>query len=116
MIFVLFLNPNGKRSYCVAERRKGTRTNGFKLHLVVNEVDRLLNAQLTPGNVDDRRPISDLLQGLSGKFFAARVYVSQKLANQLLEEFGIQFFAKPRRNMNNKLMRLHDMRRCILVS
>ena len=81
---------------------------GFKLHLVVNEVGQLLNAQLTPGNVDDRRPIPDLLQGLFGKFFADRGGVSQKLANQLLEDFGIQFFAKPRRNMKNKLMRLHD--------
>ena len=76
--------------------------------MVVNEVGQLLNAQLTPGNVDDRRPIPDLLQGLLGKFFADRGYVSQKLANQLLQDFGIQFFAKPRRNMKNKLMRLHD--------
>ncbi|WP_242056301.1 MULTISPECIES: transposase [unclassified Nostoc] len=37
-----------------------------------------------------------------------RGYVSEKLASQLLKEFGIQFFAKPRRNMKNKLMRLHD--------
>jgi hypothetical protein len=66
---------------------------GFKLHLVVNEVGQLLNAQLTPGNVDDRQPIPDLLKGLVGKFFADRGYVSQKLATQLLEEFGIQFFA-----------------------
>ncbi len=81
---------------------------GFKLHLVVNEFGQLLNAQLTPGNTDDRRPVPDLLQGLFGKFFADRGYVSQKLANQLLEDFGIQFFAKPRRNMKNKLMCLHD--------
>ena len=83
-----------------------------------------MNVQITPGNIDERRPIPDLLQGLFGKFFADRGYVSQKLANQLLEEFGIQFFAKPRRNMRsrhcrvsrpcaidllkNKLMRLHD--------
>lgn len=37
-----------------------------------------------------------------------RGYVSQKLATQLLEDLGIQFFAKPRRNMKNKLMCLHD--------
>jgi hypothetical protein len=61
--------------------------------IVVNEVGQLLNAQITPGNIDDRRPIADLLQGLFGKFFADRGYVSQKLANQLLEELGIQFFA-----------------------
>jgi transposase len=81
---------------------------GFKLHLVVNEFGQLLNVSLTPGNVDDRQPVSDLLSGLFGKIFADRGYVSQKLASQLLQDFGIEFFAKPRRNMKNKLMRLHD--------
>ena len=72
---------------------------------------------LTPGNVDDHKPIPDLLKGLYGKFFAAprlrlrsstrrgsgslrdQAYVSQELANQLLKEYGIEFFTKPRRNM-----------------
>ena len=67
---------------------------GFKLHIVVNERGQLLNATLTPGNIDDRIPVPDLLSGLFGKIFADRGYVSQKLASQLLEEFGIQFFAK----------------------
>lgn len=43
-----------------------------------------------------------------GKIFADRGYVSQTLAPEILADFGIQFFAKPRRNMKNKLMRLHD--------
>ena len=100
---------------------------GFKLHLVVNERGQLVNVQLTPGNVDDRRPVLKLLQGLFGKIFADRGYVSRQLAAQLREEFGLQsrpvpelgsgtkagdgippFFAKPRRNMKNKLMCLHD--------
>ena len=78
------------------------------MHLVVNEFGQLLNVALTPGNVDDRQPVRDLLSGLFGKIFADRGYVSQKLATQLLNDFGIEFFAKPRRNMKNKLMRLHD--------
>ena len=81
---------------------------GFKLHLVVNELGQLLNVTLTPGNVDDRCPVPSLMQGLFGKIFGDRGYVSQKLAAQLLEEFGIEFFAKPRRDMKNKLIRLHD--------
>ncbi|AFZ28686.1 transposase IS4 family protein [Gloeocapsa sp. PCC 7428] len=81
---------------------------GFKLHIVVNELGQLLNVTITPGNVDDRQPVPDLLSQLFGKIFADRGYVSQKLAAQLLEDFGIQFFAKPRRNMKNKLMLLHD--------
>jgi transposase len=68
---------------------------GFKLHLVVNELGQLLNATLTPGNIDDRQPVPDLLGELFGKIFADRGYVSQKLATQLLHDFGIEFFAKP---------------------
>lgn len=81
---------------------------GFKLHLVVNEHGELLNLQLTPGNVDDRKPVPDLLKSLFGKVFADRGYVSQKLATQLFEQLGIEFFAKARRNMKNRLMRLTD--------
>ena len=81
---------------------------GFKLHLVVNDCGEILNAMVTPGNVDDRQPIPTLLKNLFGKVFADRGYVSQKMSGQLYQDFGIQFFAKPRRNMKNKLMRLHD--------
>ena len=93
------------------------------MHLVVNEYGELINLQLTPGNIDDRKPVPDLLKSLFGKVFADRGYVSQKLATQLLKELGMQFFAKPRRNtdssrrrgnlasrvlMKNRLMRLTD--------
>jgi hypothetical protein len=99
---------------------------GFKLHLVVNERGELLNVILTTGNVDDRKPIPDLLANIFGTVFAGRQrrtfgdrgYVSAKLATQLLEDFGIHFFAKPRRNMKNQLMRLQDKllsrKRCII--
>ena len=63
---------------------------GFKLHLVVNEIGELLNVQITPGNGDDRLPVPDLLQSLFGKVFADRGYVSQSLAQKLLEDFGIR--------------------------
>jgi hypothetical protein len=81
---------------------------GFKLHIVVNEHGELLNFTLTPGNTDDRKPVKELLSECFGKVFADRGYVSKKLAGQLLEDFGITFFAKPKRNMKNQLMRLTD--------
>lgn len=81
---------------------------GFKLHLVVNEHGELLNLTLTPGNTDDRKPLAQLLKVLFGKVFADRGYVSSRLAQQLLQTWGIEFFAKPRRNMKNRLMRLTD--------
>jgi len=69
---------------------------GFKLHLVVNERGELLNVILTTGNVDDRKPIPELLANIFGKVFAGRRrrtfgdrgYVSAKLATQLLYQFS----------------------------
>jgi len=70
--------------------------------------EELLNITLTPGNTDDRRPVPELLEGLFGQVFADRGYVSQPLAQQLFQAYGIHFFAKPKRNMKNRLMRLTD--------
>ena len=81
---------------------------GFKLHLVVNEQGELLNLKVTPGNIDDRQPVPDLLGSLFGQVFADRGYVSHSLCEKLFLEQGIEFFAKPRRNMKNCLMRLND--------
>ena len=43
-----------------------------------------------------------LAQGFFGQIFADRGYVSQKLSSQLLEEFGIQLFAKPGCNTKSR--------------
>ena len=81
---------------------------GFKLHLVCNDVGQLLNIAVTSGNTDDRKPVLNLLKGLSGKVVADRGYISQKLFEQLLTQMGIQLITKPKRNMKNKLMPLID--------
>lgn len=81
---------------------------GFKLHVVVNDKGELLNFVLTPGNTDDRTPVPKLLQRLFGKVFADKGYVSQKLAQQLLESVGVQLITKLKRNMKNRLMPLSD--------
>ena len=77
---------------------------GFKLHLVINHQGELLDCTVTPGNTDDRKPVAQLLRGCFGKVFADKGYVSKALAQQLWKSQGIQFFAKPRRNMRNALM------------
>jgi transposase len=81
---------------------------GFKLHLVVNEQGELLDLTLTPGNTDDRKPVVPLLKAVFGKVFADRGYVSRHLRLLLLNTCSIEFFAKPKRNMKNQLMRLTD--------
>ena len=100
-----------QQAFSLLSRRKTTiwaYALRFKLHLVVNERGELLNLQITPGNTDDRKPVPDLVSSLFGKIFADRGYVSQSLATKLLLENGIHFFAKPRRNMKNRLMLLTD--------
>jgi transposase len=81
---------------------------GFKLHLVVNDQGERLNIRLTPGNTDDRKPVPELLKALFGKVFADRGYVSQSLFEHLLHTYGIALYAKPKRNMKPRLMRLTD--------
>ncbi|GAP11814.1 transposase, IS4 family [Bellilinea caldifistulae] len=79
---------------------------GFKLHLVFNDRGELLNLMLTPGNVDDHKPVPKLAQRLFGKLFGDKGYVSQQLAQQLREMFNVQLITKLRANMKNQLMLL----------
>ena len=93
----------------LAQRGKGSMGwfYGFKLHLGINEQGELLSACLTPGNVDDRRPVKKLVRKLSGKLFGDRGYLSQELFEQLWAE-GLQLITKVKRNMKNKLMPFFD--------
>lgn len=80
---------------------------GFKLHLVVNERGELLAFQITPGNVDDRRPVAELTRGLTGRLIGDRGYISQQLFKVSWGR-GLRLITKIRKNMHNKLMPLVD--------
>ena len=77
---------------------------GFKLHLLFNDRGELLNMALTPGNVDDRKPVPRLVKRLFGKIFADKGYLSQPLFHQLLDTFGLQLITKLKSNMKNRLL------------
>lgn len=82
---------------------------GFKLHLVVNDRGELLAYCLTPGNVDDRRPVPQLAADLFGKLFGDRGYISQALAEALLFSPGqVHLITKLKKNMRNRLLALED--------
>ncbi len=94
----------------IAERGKGSMGwfFGLKLHLVVNDCGELLACQITPGNVDDRKPIPVLCQRLFGKLIADRGYISQPLFEQLLDTCNVQLITRIKMNMKNRLIPMID--------
>ena len=48
---------------------------GFKLHLLINHLGEPLAIALTPGNVDERKPVSQMSKEIFGKLFGDRGYV-----------------------------------------
>jgi hypothetical protein len=83
---------------------------GFKLHLLVNDQGELLSFFLSPGNVDDRKPVPTLVKRLWGKLFADKGYISQPLFEQLFDQ-GIQLITPPKKKKktaDHRLMPLMD--------
>jgi len=80
---------------------------GFKLHLIVNDQGEILTFNLTPGNVDDRKPVPAMAKGLFGKLFGDKGYISKRLFDELFAE-GLQLVTSVRKNMQNRLMPLAD--------
>jgi DDE family transposase len=81
---------------------------GFKLHLVTSDQGELLAFCLTPGNVDDRRPVPKLATGLIGKLKGSKGYLSQPLAQQLLVTQRLHLITKLRKKMHNRLLDWSD--------
>ena len=80
---------------------------GFKLHLIINELGELLSFKLTPGNIDDRQPVPDLVKGIVGKLFGDKGYISADLFKQLFET-EVQLVTPSKLNMKNRLLPLID--------
>lgn len=82
---------------------------GFKLHLIINEKGEILSFYLTKGNVDDRdiKTVKSMTQGLFGKLFGDKGYLSKALFDMLFQD-GIQIITKLRKNMKNHVMSLTD--------
>ena len=83
---------------------------GFKLHLIVDDRGELLAFRLTPGNVDDRGPVPEMVRrgrDLFGKLFGDRGYIARWLHEALWEE-GVELVTRIRSNMKNRLVPLFD--------
>ena len=100
---------NHKTFAGIAERGKSTMGwfFGFKLHMLVNHKGEIMAVKITKGNKDDRSPLAKMLDGLSGKCFADKGYVSQKLFKELMKK-NIQLITGIKKNMKNYLMPAFD--------
>ena len=72
---------------------------GFKLHLICHERGALRTLRLTPGNVDDRAPVPQLVQPVFGKLFGDKGYRSRPLVHQLARTSGVELITPWRKNM-----------------
>lgn len=93
----------------IAKHGKGTMgwSFGFKLHLIVNHIGEILAVKLTEGNVDDRKPVPEMVSGLSGKLYGDKGYLSKALSGELWEK-GVELLTNVRKNMKKKAMSLWD--------
>jgi hypothetical protein len=80
---------------------------GFKLHLLINDRGGLLGYRLTEGHVDDRTVVEAITEGLFGKLFGDKGYVSQSLFEKLLGK-GVKLITHLRKNMKCCLMEWED--------
>lgn len=101
--------PRNKVFKHLAKRGKTTAGwfYGFKLHLIINDRGEILSFLLTPGNTADIRMAETLSEGLWGKLFGDKGYISSEIAKRLFEK-GIQFFTGMRSNMKSRLMHIQD--------
>ena len=82
---------------------------GFKLHLICNERGELLNFMITPGDVDDRKPLEykAFVEFIYGKLVGDRKYVGRDLFERLLVD-NIRLIAKWKSNLKGILMSRSD--------
>ena len=82
---------------------------GFKLHLICNEKGELLNFMITPGDIDDRKPLEykAFVDFIYGKLVGDKGYISKNLFNRLFVD-GIQLITKLKSNMKGSIMRISD--------
>ncbi|MBL0941926.1 MAG: IS982 family transposase [Alphaproteobacteria bacterium] len=76
---------------------------GWKLHLVLNHQGEIMTFCVTPGNVDDRKPLIQLLRGLKGLAFGDKGYLCTKRAEELAQK-GISMITKVKKNMKKRVL------------
>ena len=82
---------------------------GFKLHLICNEKGELPNFMITPGDVDDRKPLEykAFVEFIYGKLVADKGYIGKNLFRRMFVD-GLQLITKLKSNIKGALMSVSD--------
>lgn len=75
--------------------------------MLINTQGEIVRLTITPGNVDDRSPVRDMMGGIKTKLIGDKGYLSQYLFEDLLQS-GTTLITKVRKNMSNRLMEITD--------
>lgn len=57
--------------------------HGLKLHFVFNSYGGITRLAITPGNIDDRKGLKQMVKGLAGKIFGDRGYLGSEFFKDL---------------------------------
>jgi len=101
--------PRHKVFEGIAARGKGSMGwfYGFKLHLIINHRGDILAVKLTPGNVDDRKPVPEMAENMFGALYVDKGYISKVLADTLFDN-NVELITNVRKNMKARLLSLWD--------
>jgi len=71
---------------------------GLKLHVIVNSLCEIISLRVTRGNTDDRTPLLEMCEGLTGFLFGDRGYVSKQKTESLASK-GLKLITTLKKNM-----------------
>lgn len=80
---------------------------GFKLHIVINNKGEIMAVKITKGHNSDLSAASAITQGLQGKIFGDKGYISKDLFSKLYKQ-GLRLFAGIRKDIKNHLFEMED--------
>lgn len=80
---------------------------GFKLHLIINSKGEIMAVKITKGNRSDISTVLSMTQGLEGKLFGDKAYISKELFNKLLTK-SLRLFTSIHKDMKKHLLEIED--------
>ena len=80
---------------------------GMKIHMIFNTKGEIIRLVITPGNVNDKKPVPHMAKDLVAKLIGDKGYISKKLFQELFTQ-GVTLITKIKKNMKNCLMDMAD--------